>query len=277
MAELQTSQNPSLRRRRSFLSDGNDELAEPLSKRLRAFDGDGGGNAAESQYPELQGAVIDNVPEQKAADGSEEQGGSKEPEKPKGSIKSRMSLARDILKRYFDFDDFKSEQEGVIKTLLAGENSLAVLPTNAGKSLCYQLPALYFEEFDKKYGTNEEGKHGITLVISPLISLMTDQVTALRKKNIAADAINTSKSAGEVRAVLNSLTAGKLKILFCAPEKFMNEAFVQAILTVPGGVRLLAIDEAHCIAEVVYYHTTIAVNVILTNPHSGATTSGRNT
>ncbi|KAF2675034.1 ATP-dependent DNA helicase [Microthyrium microscopicum] len=229
MVELATSHNAPLRRRRSSLSDGNDGLTSP-SKRRRALDGDGDGIVAKSHCPDSQVGRID---------ASEEQGGSKGPEDFDDSIESRMSLARDILQAYFDFDDFKSEQESVIKTLLSGENSLAILPTNAGKSLCYQLPALCFEELDKKYGGNKEGKHGITLVISPLISLMSDQVARAPEEEYRRRRDQHFQVGRR----------GKLKILFCAPEKFMSKPFVQAISAVPGGVRLLAVDEAHCISE----------------------------
>jgi hypothetical protein len=163
------------------------------------------------------------------------------------SIETKMSIARDILSKTFRYEDFKSEeQENVIRALLSGENSLAILPTNAGKSLCYQLPALCFERFD----ANPDGQHGITLVISPLISLMTDQVNGLQRRGIAADALNGSNSKRENDAIFTALSEGTLKLLFCCPEKLLNETFLRAITSVPGGIRLLAVDEAHCIDEV---------------------------
>jgi len=121
----------------------------------------------------------------------------------------------------------------VLGPLLAGRNVLAVLPTGAGKSLCYQVPALL--------------STGLTLVISPLISLMQDQVGALRRRGIAAAYLNSQLDAGQRRVVLDAATSGRLALLYCAPERLASLTRILAAAHTP--VRLLAIDEAHCITE----------------------------
>jgi superfamily II DNA helicase RecQ len=242
-----TVSKPSGSQRKRSLRNESSESSEgfepPARKRARAA-GDQEDHSVISS--ENSGSnTVENEPE-----ASEQQESSSTLQHQPDSIEAKLSIARDILKDNFGYDDFKSEQENVIRALLSGENSLAILPTNAGKSLCYQLPALCFEALDNKYGINQDGKHGITLVISPLISLMTDQVSALQRNGIAANALNISKSLQEQKDIFSSLAGGGLKILFCSPEKLMNEKFVKAITSVPGGIRLLAVDEAHCIDEV---------------------------
>jgi hypothetical protein len=269
--------NRPLQRSRSSLTDDGNGHEEPPPRRPRLTDDDNVKVESDSEsdyFATPPGSGIQSAPAPEATNNFEEQGRNEELE---DSIESRMALARDVLKRDFGFDNYKPDQENVIRMLLAGKNCLALLPTNAGKSLCYQLPAVYFEELDKKYGTNEVGKHGITLVICPLISLMTDQINGLKDKNIAAEAINSSQTKGEVTAILKSVTEGKLKILLCAPERCENKAFVQAISKVPGGVRLFVVDEAHCISEVLYYQITIVIVGILTSSHSGVITFGLHT
>jgi len=140
---------------------------------------------------------------------------------------------RDLLKKHFGFDDFRPGQETVVDALIAGRSALAVFPTGGGKSLCYQLPALTFE--------------GVTLVVSPLIALMKDQIDFLKARGIAAARLDSSLSLDETRTIGDQLAAGTLKLLYVAPERFNNERFLAQI----GRVRLsmLAIDEAHCISE----------------------------
>jgi ATP-dependent DNA helicase RecQ len=148
---------------------------------------------------------------------------------------SMMNLSPgQILQKYFDYPTFRGIQETVINRLvLEHKHSLVLMPTGGGKSLCYQVPALFFE--------------GGTLVISPLIALMQDQVDALRKKNIPATFINSTVSAQDKRKRLQSFINGNTKLLYVTPERFRNEEFVSEI--VKATVSLLAVDEAHCISE----------------------------
>ncbi len=140
----------------------------------------------------------------------------------------------DILKNYFGFDSFKGEQEAIIsRTVNERQHSLVLMPTGSGKSLCYQIPALYFENS--------------SIVISPLIALMQDQIDALRKKNIPAAFINSTLSKQEREKRLNDFVAGKMKLLYVTPERFRKQDFVEQIKKVK--IDLLAVDEAHCISE----------------------------
>jgi ATP-dependent DNA helicase RecQ len=139
-----------------------------------------------------------------------------------------------ILQKYFDYPAFRGLQEDVINRLVhENKHSLVLMPTGGGKSLCYQVPALCFE--------------GGTLVISPLIALMQDQVDALRKKNVPASFINSTVSAQDKKKRLQSFIDGKTKLLYVTPERFRNEEFVGEI--VKAKVSLLAVDEAYCISE----------------------------
>jgi ATP-dependent DNA helicase RecQ len=133
----------------------------------------------------------------------------------------------------FGHDCFREGQEPVIRSLLEGRSALAVFPTGGGKSLCYQLPALLLD--------------GLTLVVSPLIALMRDQVEALTAKGIPAARLDSTLDADQIRDVYERLDAGTLKLLYVAPERFSNEAFRQRLKRLP--LQLVAIDEAHCISE----------------------------
>ncbi len=139
----------------------------------------------------------------------------------------------DLLEEAFGFSAFRPGQEAVINCLLAGRPSLAVFPTGGGKSLCYQLPALVFD--------------GLTLVISPLIALMKDQVDALQQRGIPAARLDSSLTYEEVHAIHDRLADGTLKILYVAPERLANERFLNRLRRLR--IALLAIDEAHCISE----------------------------
>jgi ATP-dependent DNA helicase RecQ len=140
---------------------------------------------------------------------------------------------RDALRTQFGFDDFNPGQAEVISHLMAGRSAAAVFATGAGKSLCYQLPATLLP--------------GLTLVVSPLIALMRDQIAALSARGIAAHNLDSSLSFDEYRAVMQSVRSGTARMLYVAPERFNNERFRKAI----EGVRvsLFAVDEAHCISE----------------------------
>lgn len=140
----------------------------------------------------------------------------------------------DILKNYFGFDEFRGEQETIINCLVSKkQHCLILMPTGAGKSLCYQVPALCFD--------------GGTIVISPLIALMQDQVDSLKKKKIPAGFINSTLSKKEREERLEDFVKGKIKILYVTPERFKKPEFIDKIGK--ADISLLAVDEAHCISE----------------------------
>src|SRR5947209_7685366 len=141
--------------------------------------------------------------------------------------------ARRTLTEVFGFARFLEGQEGIIARLLDGRSTLAIFPTGGGKSLCYQLPALLLD--------------GLTVVVSPLIALMKDQVDSLTARGIAAARLDSSLDAARSRQVSADLRAGRLKLLYVAPERLASERFLH---TLAGReVALLAIDEAHCISQ----------------------------
>lgn len=144
-----------------------------------------------------------------------------------------LDAARAMLEQRFGYPRFRTHQLKVLGPLLAGRDVLAVLPTGAGKSLCFQIPALLGS--------------GLTLVISPLISLMQDQVAALRRHGIAAAYINSQLEADQRRAVLDAACANRLAMLYCAPERL--DSLVQRLRAAQTRITLFAIDEAHCISE----------------------------
>ena len=148
-----------------------------------------------------------------------------------------MSLRRDQLfaplKQYFGFASFRPLQEEIIRDSLAGKDVFAVLPTGGGKSLCFQLPALV--------------RPGLTVVVSPLIALMKDQVDALQTAGVAATFLNSSLGAGGSRPRLRGLHAGEFRLLYVAPERLMLSGFLDDLKK--WKVNLFAIDEAHCISE----------------------------
>jgi ATP-dependent DNA helicase RecQ len=145
----------------------------------------------------------------------------------------RQTSIHSCLQENFGFSSFRPGQEGVIDSLLSGRSSLAVFPTGGGKSLCYQLPALLLD--------------GLTLVVSPLIALMKDQVDALQARGIAAARLDSSIGAAEVQSIYRQLEAGSLKLLYIAPERLANERFLNRLRG--RTIALMAIDEAHCISE----------------------------
>ena len=141
--------------------------------------------------------------------------------------------ARAMLGSVFGFDAFRPGQAEVVERLLAGRSVLAIFPTGGGKSLCYQLPALCLS--------------GVTLVISPLIALMKDQIDFLTAKGLPAARYDSTLDAAQARAVLDDLRGGRLKLLYISPERLANERFLQNLRSVR--ISLLAVDEAHCISE----------------------------
>jgi ATP-dependent DNA helicase RecQ len=146
---------------------------------------------------------------------------------------SDIIRARDALLKHFGFTDFREGQAEVIEAVLNGENSVVVMPTGGGKSLCFQLPALMID--------------GVTLVVSPLIALMKDQVDQLAARGIPTTFINSSLSYSEVNRRLSEIRRGLHKLVYIAPERFRSEAFTDTIAEVH--VQLFAIDEAHCISH----------------------------
>lgn len=137
------------------------------------------------------------------------------------------------LKQTFGFDQFRGGQEQTIRQLIAGQSSLAIFPTGSGKSLCYQLTALHLPH--------------VTLVVSPLLALMKDQLEFLAGKGIAAASIDSTLSGDESQQVMADVRSGKIKILMVSVERFKNERFRQFINAVP--ISMLVVDEAHCISE----------------------------
>lgn len=115
--------------------------------------------------------------------------------------------------------------------------------------MCYQIPALVFSEVDELAEIRGDRDHGISLIVSPLIALMKDQVDALVQRGIAAATLDSTKTRDEYLKTCEMLRNGELKMLYCAPERLNNEGFVEQMKYVRGGIRLLAVDEAHCISE----------------------------
>lgn len=149
------------------------------------------------------------------------------------SSKALTRSATAALREHFGFEGFLSGQQEVIEQILAGRDGLVVMPTGGGKSLCYQVPALCFE--------------GVTLVISPLIALMKDQVDALVARGIPATLINSSLGWEEQRQRLDAIRRGEFKLVYVAPERFRATSFLQALEGIE--VSLFAVDEAHCLSQ----------------------------
>jgi ATP-dependent DNA helicase RecQ len=149
------------------------------------------------------------------------------------TMDSYDTLIHSTLKNRFGFNTFREGQEAVIGKILEGKSALAVFPTGSGKSLCYQLSALLLD--------------GLTLVISPLIALMKDQIDFLGERNIPAARLDSTIDLDEVRRIDADLQADRLKLLYVAPERFSNERFLQKLRGLK--IALMVIDEAHCISE----------------------------
>jgi ATP-dependent DNA helicase RecQ len=148
-------------------------------------------------------------------------------------ITSLLSRARDFLEKSFGYRDFRPGQEAILEAVFSGEDTLAVMPTGAGKSICYQVPALILP--------------GTCLVISPLIALMKDQVDSLRVMDLPAVAIHSLMSLGEQEEVLQKIASGAYKLVYAAPERLRHGPFISALGK--QAVSFVAVDEAHCISE----------------------------
>ncbi|TCP58700.1 ATP-dependent DNA helicase RecQ [Rhodovulum bhavnagarense] len=144
-----------------------------------------------------------------------------------------MTSAHTLLSDVFGFDAFRRGQEEIVQAVAQGHNTLAIMPTGGGKSLCFQLPALM--------------RGGVTVVISPLIALMRDQVRGLREAGVAAGALTSGNTEAETEAVFAALEAGELKLLYMAPERLASGGTVQMLRRI--GVGLIAVDEAHCVSQ----------------------------
>ena len=137
-----------------------------------------------------------------------------------------------VLKKVFGYDGFRPGQAEIVDAALAGRDVLAVMPTGAGKSVCYQVPALLLP--------------GVTLVVSPLISLMQDQVRALVAAGVAAAYLNSSLTANQQALMLRRAREGRYKIIYVAPERLMTQGFLRFAQEQP--VSMVTVDEAHCIS-----------------------------
>ena len=139
----------------------------------------------------------------------------------------------ELLQHYFGYGEFRPGQEELVDGILAGKDVFGIMPTGGGKSICYQLPGLMLP--------------GVTLVISPLISLMHDQVMALKAAGIPGAYVNSSLSFPQLRAVYRNMLMGKYKIIYVAPERLQSEGFLDAVLQM--NISMVAVDEAHCISQ----------------------------
>lgn len=145
----------------------------------------------------------------------------------------KMSDKLSVLKDYFGHDSFRDGQEQIVDALLDGRDALCIMPTGAGKSMCYQIPALLFD--------------GVTIVVSPLISLMKDQVGSLVQSGVSAAYINSSLSYPQFLRVLSNVEHGKYKIIYVAPERLLTDGFLDTCKKIK--ISMVAVDEAHCVSQ----------------------------
>ena len=143
------------------------------------------------------------------------------------------STPLDTLKTVFGYSSFRPHQEEIIEGVIEGGDAFVLMPTGGGKSLCYQVPALH--------------RKGVAIVVSPLISLMKDQVDALKSNGVSGAQYNSSLGEKEARSTLTALHNGDLDLLYIAPERLMSEDFLERLKDIP--VSLFAIDEAHCVSQ----------------------------
>lgn len=144
-----------------------------------------------------------------------------------------LNQALNTLQEYYGYKEFRSSQKAVIESILNGRDTLSIMPTGGGKSICYQIPALLFD--------------GITIVISPLISLMKDQVDNIKELGINAEYINSSLSYREIQNIIEGLMYSKIKLLYLAPERLESEDFCSLLRTL--NISQIAVDEAHCVSQ----------------------------
>jgi ATP-dependent DNA helicase RecQ len=144
-----------------------------------------------------------------------------------------LSKSLDILKKYWGFDSFRPLQQDIVEAAIYGHDTLALLPTGGGKSVCFQVPGL--------------AREGVCLVISPLIALMEDQVQNLRKKGVKAELIVNGMSQKEIDIILDNVRFGQVKFLYTSPERLKTKLFQERFKLMHVG--LIAVDEAHCISQ----------------------------
>lgn len=144
-----------------------------------------------------------------------------------------INRAREVLKEYYGYDSFRERQEEIITSILEGKDVVTIMPTGGGKSICYQVPALILD--------------GLTIVISPLISLMKDQVDNIKNMGIKSAYINSTLSESEIKSILNDVIKNEVKILYVAPERLESTEFLNLITRVK--ISQIAVDEAHCISQ----------------------------
>ena len=140
---------------------------------------------------------------------------------------------QNILKTYFGYDEFRNGQDKLIESIIKGRDALGIMPTGGGKSICYQLPAIALD--------------GITIVISPLISLMKDQVDSLNELGINAAFMNSTLDNGEFLQILEGIRGNSYKIVYVAPERLNTDSFINLVKDIR--ISLVAVDEAHCISQ----------------------------
>ncbi|MDU3723608.1 MAG: RecQ family ATP-dependent DNA helicase, partial [Clostridium celatum] len=143
-----------------------------------------------------------------------------------------MNVIFDVLNKYYGYNSFRKGQYEIINNILRGRDSFCIMPTGGGKSICYQVPAILFK--------------GVTIVISPLISLMKDQVDNLNESGINAEYINSSQSLEAIDVIMDKCFTGKVKLLYIAPERLENEFFKRKLRKL--NISQVAIDEAHCVS-----------------------------
>ncbi|MFV0446852.1 MAG: ATP-dependent DNA helicase RecQ [Vibrio sp.] len=141
--------------------------------------------------------------------------------------------ATDVLRDVFGYQSFREGQQEVIETAIEGNDSLVIMPTGGGKSLCYQIPALV--------------RSGVTVVISPLISLMKDQVDQLKANGVPAECVNSTQTREELISVYNRMHAGQVKLIYVSPERVLSNEFIERLHSIP--LSMIAVDEAHCISQ----------------------------
>lgn len=146
---------------------------------------------------------------------------------------SDLAEARALLQKHFGFREFLEGQERIVESILDGHDTVVIMPTGGGKSLCYQLPGMMLD--------------GITVVVSPLIALMKDQVDGLQARGIPATFVNSTLSAAEMNERIDAMKRGDYRLLYIAPERFKSERFTRALA--PLSIALFAVDEAHCISQ----------------------------
>src|SRR5574343_1821730 len=145
-----------------------------------------------------------------------------------------MSRAQEILYHVFGYTQFRGNQEAIVEQLAAGGDALVLMPTGGGKSLCYQIPALL--------------RPGVAIVVSPLIALMQDQVSALKEVGVKAACLNSATSQDDARDIAYAARYGDLDLLYVAPERLLSPRFLDFRASLPQ-LSLFAIDEAHCVSQ----------------------------